>query len=346
MLSLAAAATLGDQAAAQADTGLTRIAFGSCADQARPQPIWDAVLGYRPACFLFLGDNVYGDVSSGEMRELRQAYATAAAIPGYRRVRAEVPCLATWDDHDFGRNDAGADFPFKVPSKALFLDFWQVAADDPRRAREGVYHARIVGPEGRRVQFLMLDTRWFRSRLKTGDPSAGSGGGRYLPDSAAADTILRRGAVGVAHRRLRKPAELRLVISSIQVLAEGHRFERWGNFPLERQRLFDLVRDTGASGVLFLSGDRHMAAIYETTASAPYRFVELTSSGINQVWPDPTDLQGNRLGSPYAAGEFRHRRHRLGDQGRPARRAWPGWQPGAGRSPATSPTSGLRCRGR
>ncbi len=44
---------------------LTRIAFGSCADEEKPQPIWDAVMAYRPELFLFLGDNVYGDVRNG-----------------------------------------------------------------------------------------------------------------------------------------------------------------------------------------------------------------------------------------------------------------------------------------
>jgi hypothetical protein len=44
---------------------LTRIAFGSCADEEKPQPIWDAVLAYHPELFLFTGDNVYGDVRQG-----------------------------------------------------------------------------------------------------------------------------------------------------------------------------------------------------------------------------------------------------------------------------------------
>ena len=42
---LLAAATF--PAAAQ-DAPLTRIAFGSCADQGQPQPIWDAVLDANP----------------------------------------------------------------------------------------------------------------------------------------------------------------------------------------------------------------------------------------------------------------------------------------------------------
>ena len=39
----------------------SRIAFGSCADQVKPQPIWDAILAYQPELFIFAGDNVYGD---------------------------------------------------------------------------------------------------------------------------------------------------------------------------------------------------------------------------------------------------------------------------------------------
>jgi alkaline phosphatase D len=45
---------------------LTRIAFGSCADEEKPQPIWDVVLIYRPELFLFAGDNLYGDRRDGQ----------------------------------------------------------------------------------------------------------------------------------------------------------------------------------------------------------------------------------------------------------------------------------------
>ena len=38
-----------------------RIAFGSCCDQDKPQPIWDAIIETQPELFIFLGDNIYGD---------------------------------------------------------------------------------------------------------------------------------------------------------------------------------------------------------------------------------------------------------------------------------------------
>ena len=103
--------------AQEAPPPLTRIAFGSCAAEEKPQPIWDAVLAYRPELFLFVGDNVYGDVRSGRdvpesdlLASLAESYALASAVPGLARLRRTVPHLATWDDHDYGKNDAGADF--------------------------------------------------------------------------------------------------------------------------------------------------------------------------------------------------------------------------------------------
>jgi alkaline phosphatase D len=35
-----------------------RIAFGSCALQDRPQPIWDVISTAKPDLFLFIGDNI------------------------------------------------------------------------------------------------------------------------------------------------------------------------------------------------------------------------------------------------------------------------------------------------
>ncbi|MCA9448624.1 MAG: alkaline phosphatase family protein, partial [Candidatus Omnitrophica bacterium] len=47
---------------ARAEEGvLSRIAFGSCARQGQPQPIWDSIAASDPDVFLFIGDNIYGD---------------------------------------------------------------------------------------------------------------------------------------------------------------------------------------------------------------------------------------------------------------------------------------------
>ncbi|WP_300539073.1 alkaline phosphatase D family protein, partial [Sphingosinicella sp.] len=145
------------------ETALSRIAFGSCAHQDKPQPIWDKVDAFDPQLFLFLGDNIYGDTR--DMDVLRAKYAKLAAKPGFQRLRRKTPCLAIWDDHDYGENDAGREYPMKQESKDVFLDFWMEPKDSPRRSRAGNYTSTTIGPEGRRVQIIMPDNRWFRSGL-------------------------------------------------------------------------------------------------------------------------------------------------------------------------------------
>ena len=88
---------------------LKRIAFGSCAEVDKPQPVWDPVLARKNDLFIFLGDNIYGDTR--DMSVLSAKYAKFAAIPGVARLRATTPVVAMWDDHDFGENDAGGDYP-------------------------------------------------------------------------------------------------------------------------------------------------------------------------------------------------------------------------------------------
>ena len=283
---------------------LTRIAFGSCADQSETQPIWEAILAYRPELFIFAGDNVYGDVGSSDLTELKRAYAAAREVPGMERLRASVPHLATWDDHDYGANDGGADFPWKRESQRLFADFWELAPDDPRRTREGVYHAQTFGPPSKRVQAILLDTRYFRSALKPTDQRGAPGKERYRPDDDPEKTVLGPTQWRWLEERLAEPAEIRLVVSSIQVLAEGHGWERWGNFPRERRRLFELIARTRAEGVVFLSGDRHIGALYEEKTDVPYPLIEITSSGINKFFAAANEPGPNRLGALYPLVNF------------------------------------------
>ncbi len=157
---------------------LSRIALGSCARQNQPQPIWDAIVAAKPELFLFLGDNIYGD--SKDMNVLRGKYDELAAKPGFQKLLATCPILATWDDHDYGADDVGVEYPMKVESQKLFLDFFNEPTNSPRRKRESVYDAKVFGPVGRRVQIILLDTRYFRGPLKP-KPRVPGKGTRYIP---------------------------------------------------------------------------------------------------------------------------------------------------------------------
>jgi len=179
-----------------------------------------------------------------------------------------------------------------------------VLLSDDRHRRDGIYSAQSFGPDGQRVQVILLDTRFFRSPLRPTDQRGAPGKERYVPDPDPAKTMLGEAQWSWLADRLREPADLRVIVSSIQVVADGHGWERWGNFPHERQRLYDLIGTTGAEGVIFLSGDRHIAGLYREVNGVPYPLLDVTSSGINQVFPANTEPGPNRIGAVYGAANF------------------------------------------
>ena len=290
-----------------ADAAVTSIAFGSCNTAQREIPILATIAGESHDLFMYVGDNVYGDARAynADLPELRENYAALAARPEFRLLRSAVPMLATWDDHDYGMNDMGRDFPFKGFAEQLFLDFWGASEDDPRRQREGIYDAQIFGPEGQRVQVIMLDTRYFRSDLTRTDEYGAEGRERYIPSDNPDQDMLGSAQWAWLADQLAEPADLRLIVSSIQVLAEGHGWEAWRTMPLERDRLFRLINESGAQGVVFVSGDRHSAGLYRRDDVVSYPLYEITSSALNMASSrENTEPGPNRLGQMYSAENY------------------------------------------
>lgn len=268
---------------------LERIAFGSCADQSKPQPVWDGVLARKPQLFLMIGDNIYADTE--DMSVMRAKYAQLAEKPGFQAVRDLCPVLSTWDDHDFGENDGGAWYPKREESRQIMLDFFRVPADSVRRKRPGVYGSYAFGPPGRRVQVILLDTRYFRSRATPDTrPPAEKRKlnlvGWYVPSDDPQATMLGDDQWKWLEEQLREPADVRLICSSVQVIAGEKGMESWGCFPAERRRLYDTIARTGAKEVVFLSGDVHFSEI-SRTVDGPWPLYDFTSSGLtnaNPVW--------------------------------------------------------------
>lgn len=281
---------------------LTTIMLGSCHTAERPIPILHTIAQARPDLFVYLGDNVYGD-TRGDMSlpELRAQYALLAAHPDFQALRAAVPMIATWDDHDYGLNDAGGDFEAKTLAKTLFEEFW--GTGDRTAARDGVYDSYVFGPEGRRVQIILLDTRFGRTPL-TRLPER-SENGRYGRSSDPEQRMLSQAQWTWLAEELQRPAEIRIIASSIQVLADGHDWEAWETLPIEQARLYETVRTSGARGVVFVSGDRHVAGLYAQDGLLAHRAYELTASSLNLSFRDvSTERSSNQIGDLYAPVNF------------------------------------------
>lgn len=273
-------------------TVLNRIAFGSCARQDKLQPIWDAIVATKPDLYLALGDNIYGDTE--DMALMKKKYDLLAAIPGWQKLKAACPILATWDDHDYGVNDGGADYPKRDESQQLFLDFFGVPKNSPRRTQKGIYHAEVFGPPEKRVQVLMLDTRYFRSALKKKAGKTPFGEGPYEPSGDPKATLLGEAQWQWLEAQLKVPAKIRILASSIQVVPQDHGWEKWMNLPHERERLFKLLKDTNAGGIVCVSGDRHLAELSMMDPGIGYPLYDVTSSGLTEASQKWRKLEVNR----------------------------------------------------
>jgi alkaline phosphatase D len=267
------------------DRPLQTIAFGSCINT-NSHPMLDQMLRLNFDLTILLGDNIYADTTN--MAVMRAKYDALKTSPFWQGLRRKAPVVATWDDHDYGKNDAGAEYPKKIESQALFLDFLDEPSDSPRRKRPGVYDAQIFGPPGQRVQVILLDTRYFRSLLLTGVNHVVPSGGKYIPNPDTNTTILGEAHWQWLEQQLRVPAELRIMASSIQFISEFSGAEAWANFPHEKKRMLQLLQRRNQGRVVFVSGDRHWAELSRLDLQGDELLFDLTSSALTQKHPRGT----------------------------------------------------------
>jgi alkaline phosphatase D len=120
------------------------------------------------------------------------------------------------------------------------------------------------------------------------DARRARGVGPYLVNSDPAATILGAAQWAWLEARLKEPAEVRLLCSSIPILQLETGHETWSNFPNERARLLDLIDKTRAQGVVLLVGDTHWTEISKVTPAGGYPLWELCSSGLTENYcPSP-----------------------------------------------------------
>tara|TARA_Y100000741_G_scaffold153364_1_gene115826 strand:- start:1131 stop:2138 length:1008 start_codon:yes stop_codon:yes gene_type:complete len=243
------------------------IGFGSCIDQNYSQPIWASINDKNVDTFIFLGDNVYGDHPSGKLDKLKKSYLSQShKLPKWLKNKKVV---SIWDDHDYGINDGGGDFKNKRESQKIFLDFWDIPDSDIRHSRDGLYFNELINIDGFKINLVVLDTRFFRSKLSSNKSP-------YTPTNNLDTTILGDVQWSWFEEVLEQESDLILVLSSIQVLATEHVFEKWDLFPHERSRIIKLLDSTQTKS-LIISGDRHKGGLYKKES-----LVELTSSSLNK----------------------------------------------------------------
>ena len=208
-------------------------------------------------------------------------------LPSWLMDKKEI--LAIWDDHDFGLNDGGGDYPYKKDAEKMFLNFWNIPQTDLRRNREGIYFKQTKEIEGTKVEIIGLDTRYFRSKLK-GKKNA------YEQNNDSKATILGQDQWAWLEASISNSiADVIVILSSIQILATNHPYEKWDNFPLERKRLLEILANASKDkSIIAVTGDRHKSGIYQNE-----NFLEITASSLNKSASKGKETDPLLIGKTY-----------------------------------------------
>ncbi len=241
---------------------LDRFAMGSCNKQYKPQPLWPVIEKTNPELFLWLGDVIYADTE--DMNIMQSKYAKQLSNKNYAKFISSIPVIGTWDDHDYGANSGNANYPKKAESQQLFLDFLGEPENSLRRQQEGVYSSYTYGQGQKKVKFLVLDTRYNRTKNKKDR-----------------NNILGETQWNWLEKELtNSDAKIHFLVSSHSVLASKLFFsEEWKDAPVARKRLFNLIKKTKPSGLMILTGDRHFSGYIQKTYGN-YKFHEIMASGL------------------------------------------------------------------
>jgi alkaline phosphatase D len=226
--------------------------------------MWDTILGRHPDSLLLLGDNVYSDDPERPAIQ-RFCYNRRQSEPRFRRLVAQTPVYAIWDDHDFGDNDCHGgpevDNPaWKIPVWEMFKRQWPnpgYGTDD----MPGVWFSF----KRDNVEFFCLDGRYYRT-----DPKKGREGSmlgpvqlQWLLDGlAASDATFKVIATPVPFAKGTKP---------------GSR-DTWDGYPEEREKIVSHIRDNKIEGVMILSADRHRSDLWKIENKGLYPLYEMESS--------------------------------------------------------------------
>jgi alkaline phosphatase D len=270
------------------------IAFGSCDNQRIKNELWEAIDANNPSVWIWGGDNVYSDTEN--MAFLKANYDIQKKDSVYLNFIKNKTILGTWDDHDYGLNDGGQEYPYKKQSQQLLYDFLDTPKNAPERKRDGVYNVKNISVDGHKIKIIVLDTRFFRTALsKAADPKK-----RFQPNEYGKGTILGEAQWKWLEKELQKSkAQFNVIVSSVQFLSDKHGFESWGNFPHEVDKLEKIIVDSKAKGTFILSGDRHISLFSSKKVKGlAYPLIDFTSSGLTHTY---TSFAGEE--NPYLVGE-------------------------------------------
>ena len=208
--------------------------------------------------FLFLGDSTYNDGAS-TLEEYRAKWVENMGTDGYRAVRQAQSLLATWDDHEFDNdwNPETFDAAQLAAAKQTFFEHQPVRRDATSPDR--VWKTMRWGAT---LEVFVLDCRSERMPSTRGSSDA-----IYISREQL-DWL--KGALAASD------AVFKVIMNSVPIGDFPSVFDfptarndRWESYASQREEILRFVDETPIPGVVWLSGDFHMASMGRVSPSGP-----------------------------------------------------------------------------
>ncbi|MCC6142575.1 MAG: alkaline phosphatase D family protein [Candidatus Hydrogenedentes bacterium] len=293
-------ATPGTLVTAPADAqSRTRIAFGSCYHR------WglgnrfqaETLCAHAPDALLLIGDIAVQD-RENHLGLHRADYLLRDFMPAWQETAASIPIYATWDDHDYFKNDGwGIPKGFTEQDRQGVWDVFRHAWNNPSWGFNAEGHGVFLRTRVGCCDILMVDHRYFRTA-----PEEGRSGNLLGPDQ-----------MQWLETQLLDCKGPFIILSSgtmwSDYVSDGK--DSWGVYdPEARERIFSLIEKHQIPGVLLISGDRHGARVFTLPRPSGYQFYEFepASLGGRGDGPPATDPEWTNqlfgIIGEYAFGEF------------------------------------------
>jgi alkaline phosphatase D len=205
----------------------------------KPFRLFDAIGAKNPEFFLHLGDTIYADLPRKEfypsIPHYRRKHANNRRDPHLQQFLLRHSTYAIWDDHETDNNCHGG-HPNMAEGLQVFREYWPCLP----AGSDGLYRRFTWAG----VDFLILDTRRFRS------PHAEQEG----PAKSMLGTVQKQWLLD-ALESSRSP--FKFIVTSVPFQGGGE--DTWGNYKTERSEIASFIRERKIGGVVFLTGDYHLA---------------------------------------------------------------------------------------
>jgi len=229
-----------------------KFAFGSCSyvnelKYDRPgqsygggYEIFNAIKEKKPDFMVWGGDNIYlREVDYDSRSGILHRNTHTRSLPELQPLLGATHNYAIWDDHDFGSNDADRSYPFKNLTEEAFKLFWGNPNYGVGTDGKGISGSFLWGD----AQFFLMDNRYFKSPNDN----------RVFKKELLGEQQLQWLIDALSY----STATFKFIVIGGQVINPAQVFENYSNYPEERQRLLQLIREAKIKGVFFFSGDRH-----------------------------------------------------------------------------------------